>query len=147
MTRTKNTSKPVHCAHCGHPIKVHKHHLNKFLVNSLIKVYKFGGRQPVHLAEAALSANQVANFQKLRYWGLVIPYITEETKRRRGWWVVTEKGQKFLQNKLTVPKIVRTFRIKVTEMEGALVGPNDVVGGWGFRGDYADDVRCLAKAL
>ena len=136
-----------HCPHCGTKMQTHKHSMSKYLVGALLRVFALGSMNPVRLCKAGLSGNEMSNFQKLKYWGLVDSHITQENNHRRGWWRVTEKGRRFLHGEETVPRWVRTFRNKTVESGGDMIGPRDIIEGWRLRGDYVADARPLHEPV
>ena len=61
------------------------------------------------LADLGLTRNQVDNFQKLRYWGLVEKVHREDGTRVAGVWRVTREGYAFLSGR-RVYRAVWTYR-------------------------------------
>ena len=69
MSETRNVEV---CPCCGHKTVVYKHKLNEVLVAGLKALHAAGGSATVReLSEAGAPYSVTANFQKLRYFGLV----------------------------------------------------------------------------
>lgn len=106
------------------------HMLNEGLVRALFKTYQLARTAPTHLNEVGLDHNQLANFQKLQYWGLA-EMSPHNGRRRRGWWRVTPAGEEFLRLNRTVARKVWTYRGAVTSFDhGEQVGPLNVWDGY-----------------
>ena len=125
------------CPHCGSRLLEHRHRLSQGLVRALLTVYRASPWAAVRVSDLVLDHSQLANFQKLAYWRLVEPHITEETGHRRGWWKITRFGRDFIQGRQELAPLVWTFRGKPKRWEGAPVRISDIVEGYECRGDYA----------
>ena len=81
------------CLHCHQNLPVEfSHGLNLGLVSALAKNGGSGQRRNrFALSKLGLTRNQIDNFQKLKYWGLVVSCY-EEDAVKRGWWRVTDSG-------------------------------------------------------
>jgi predicted Zn-dependent protease with MMP-like domain len=88
---------------CGAKTKKYSHNLNKGMIDSLKKLY--AKNSFTRLADLDLTINQFNNFQKLRYWGLVV--------NESGKWKHTALAERFLLNKIEIPMSVTTYRKKV----------------------------------
>lgn len=97
------------CQHCGQSIMQHKQSLSRSLVNILFIVAN-RGLPSFHLQkDVNLNHNQYANFQKLKFWGLV-----ERDENESGKWKITKDGMAFLFGESMLPRSVWTFNNKVT---------------------------------
>jgi len=85
--------------------------------------------------------SQMANFQKLQYWGLIEPHVTDANYRKRGWWRVTMAGYEFLSGMKPARLKAITFNKRVRRHEGAIAYVEQLTGGWKYRGDYAAESR------
>lgn len=120
------------CENCGANMKVWIHSLTPGLVNTLIKFGRVaiskkvrGKNTAIHLQnEAMLTKNEYNNFQKLRYFDLV---MTDE--KMRGSWILTMRGYDFLRNKITVSRKVHTFRNSVVEKSDEQITIHQVFRG------------------
>ena len=78
------------------------------LLTKLHKAIKKHKRNSIHLQkDMELTKNEYANFQKLRYNGLVAHAV--ET----GCWLLTRRGAKFLKQEIDLPKGVLIFRNRI----------------------------------
>jgi len=135
------------CPHCGSSVQEHRHRLNRPLVEALERVAREAEYlpKPVHISKLGLNHGQLANFQKLQYWGLVEAYVTPENKRRRGWWAVTIHGLNFLFGRTSVPRNVWTLHSKRQRFEGTSESVGSIIEGFELRGDYADAARPILE--
>ena len=127
-----------YCHHCGAKMVEYKHGLSKGLCRSLAKVVtKFGERAMFgqDIAQMGLKSSEYCNFQKLRYWGLVVKVGDDGGKG--GKWRVTRKGMDFVSGNLTVPRFVWTYRGRVERVSDKMISIEQVTQGWKFRRDYA----------
>lgn len=93
------------CEHCGSVKTAYIHALNLGIVQALCDLhtkYRWTGK-PVNVnRELNMTHNQAANFQKLRYWGLV-------QSVSGGKWVPTELARQFIEEGRRVYDRVATF--------------------------------------
>lgn len=108
------------CPCCGRKIVEYRHHLNKILVQDLEYLFKIGGTATLKEMNEKfeMSHSELANFQKLRYFGLV-----EKVGPRT--YGITGRGRGFLKGIEGAPAWVATVDAVVTE-EGPLVNINGV---------------------
>lgn len=92
------------CPYCCQSIMKHKHSLSLAMVNTLKKSLPI----PFHLQkDLNLTKNEYNNFQKLKYFKLV------SRTEKSGYWILTDKGKRFLDGSMSVPKWVQTFNNKL----------------------------------
>lgn len=128
------------CPHCGASMMEHRHVISKELVQSLVALYN--QNKPVNLKVLNLTRNAWNNFQKLRYWDLVVKYVDpKERKRKGGWWMMTAAGTAFVKGQLHVQEVAWTFRGTVTKREGARKMIYDIDGKYRNRVDYIRDMK------
>lgn len=119
------------CPVCGQSIMEHKHTMSKAMAN-IFKMLPL--HNPFHLQkDLNLTKNQYANFQKLRYWGLVERIIYND---KSGYWQVTDHGRRFASNELAIPKTMITFNNHVRRAESPMIKISDCDGSWKNRNDY-----------
>ena len=106
------------CPNCGHKVVEYKHSMNKTLVSCLARLNALGGR--ARLDKMRLDNTQFSNFQKLRYFHLVIP--TNENNE----WQITDQGVWFLQGRIQISRFVVTKNAMVVRESDELVFINDV---------------------
>lgn len=131
----------IRCDNCTHvieftpPAKVAKQHLSAGLVRALGKfaeaVYR-KGENSVHLTKdmpaefgLKLTHTEHANFQKLRYWGLVHKPNKEQKGKyvaHDGVWLLTHLGSMFLNGTKKIRRTRKTSDNKVVGEDGPLVG-------------------------
>ncbi len=113
--------KPVEgvCPCCGRKITVYKHVLNQRLIAGLRALYSVGGSATLRDVSEwrGLTYSESANFQKLRYFGLV-----EKEKRT---YRITQRGKDFLFGLGASPAYVKTSLATVIE-EGPGIFINEV---------------------
>jgi hypothetical protein len=84
-------------------------------VGLVITLTKFGEavyqkrENKVHVQQdLRLSNSEFGNYQKLRYWGLIVKWENVEGIHEQGWWILTHRGALFLRNQISIPKAVFT---------------------------------------
>ena len=99
------------CEHCGARISGRWERLSKGLCRTLIKFWQTDrGMEPLHLMkECGFTTNEINNFQKLRYFGLV------KKTELAGYWQLTDLGKAFVFDSIGVPRSVCVFRNHVVE--------------------------------
>lgn len=101
------------CSACGQKIVDYKHNLNKTLVSCLWHLHRAGGR--ARLDNMRLDNTQFTNFQKLRYFHLVV------ATGQHSEWQITKDGTEFLQSRRKIPKFVITRNALVKQISDELV--------------------------
>lgn len=123
MCQTCITTKK--CRHCDADLSVKAHRLTALHVECLFKLraaVRHYGRNSIHLrgdmrAEGCpfrLSDDSWTNFSALRYFGLA--HHADRENPRSGKWLLTDRGGKFLQGEIAVPRKVFTFRGRLVEV-------------------------------
>lgn len=124
------------CPHCQAAMVEYRHSLSVGLVQGLIRLAESGAKGEKNLRDLHLTRTQWDNFQKLRYWGLV-EKVGE--RRKGGVWRITRKGWDFLAFKCPIQRVVVTYRGEAQRFEGPLAFVHEIVEGYQYRGDYADE--------
>lgn len=127
-----------YCQCCGQSISKHKHSLSKNMIRILHKAATCGISN-FHLQQHInLTKNEYANFQKLKYWGLVVrsPHLS-------GYWQITKQGILFIKGETDLPKWVQTFNNKVVDTSKDLVSVHDLglFLRYKRREEYANDAE------
>lgn len=121
------------CENCGASMKAFWQRLTPGLVNMLIKaiifVHKKGENRFHYVQDLSLSHTEAANFQKLRFHGLI---AHADENQRSGRWLITKRGGQFLRGEINVPIQVKTFRDRVIDHDIKLIGIKS------FRGKVSD---------
>lgn len=106
------------CEHCGGKLTGRWEKLSKGLCRTLVKFWQVSGRgkKPMHLLqECSFTTNEVNNFQKLRYFGLV------KKTPVTGFWQITDTGQAFVFDSIGIERAVLVFRNEVVERSTDIV--------------------------
>lgn len=106
------------CPTCGQKIVDYKHNINKTLVSCLWHLHRAGGR--ARLDNMDLDNTQFTNFQKLRYFHLVV------ATGQHSEWQITKEGMEFLQGRRRIPKFVITRNALVKQVSDEQVFVGDV---------------------
>jgi len=130
------TRDAARCPTCRAKIVRYRHTMNRGLVEGLVALAEAGGE--ASLADLGLTRNQVDNFQKLRYWGLVEKVHRDDGTRVAGVWRVTRAGYRFLVGDC-VSRVVWTYRGATTGMDfiAGTVEARSVAPGYQYREEYA----------
>jgi hypothetical protein len=106
------------CPTCGQKIVQYKHGLNRTLISCLWNLYRAGGR--ARIDKLGLENTQFTNFQKLRYFHLVV--MTNQHNE----WQITRDGLEFIQGRKAIWKFVITKNASVIERSQELVFIHEV---------------------
>jgi hypothetical protein len=140
MNVTTEDSDDGLCPHCGAKMVKYRHGISVPLVTGLRRLLHAGGG-PINIKELGLTRNQWDNFQKLRYWGLVVQ-VEVDGQRKKGVWQITPQGQHFLFNEQAIPRRVWTYRGEFQHADGdATVRITEVVDWYEKREDYIRSSR------
>lgn len=133
----KNVDKGAHCPVCEQYAKVYKRKLNAGMARSLIRMYRAGGLEYVHLPTTIGSRSREEG--KLRYWGLVEEELEKRPDGgRSGYWRVTPLGELFIQGGTSVYSHARVYDGRCLSLTGTLI---DIKGALGSRFDYDELMR------
>lgn len=118
------------CPHCGASMKMYWQRLTPLLVKTLVKIRSAiiaKGENKIHPHnEMELSTTEHMNMTKLRFHALIAK-CKEDGKAERGYWLLTKRGNEFLNGKIQLPDKVLTFRNKVVRHSESLVSISDVL--------------------
>jgi hypothetical protein len=127
------------CDHCGAKKIEYTFSFNTGLATFLGKLYDVNA--PAKTDTLGLTYSQRTNSQKLRYWGLAVPAMNEESKAKKGWWMITEKGKAFVRGEISIQKSAITYRNEVLRFEGEHIMFSDVSEGYKYHDYYANQVK------
>ncbi len=122
------------CKYCGASMKQYWHTLTPGVVKALIK-FRGGvltrGENKINLVRDLKGINELLpyelkNWTKVRFHGLATKYKVEGVWVR-GYWLLTKRGNQFLQGKIEIPAKVLTFRNKVIQHDINKVSVHDVM--------------------
>lgn len=106
------------CPTCGQKIVDYKHNINRTLISCLWRLHSAGGL--ARLDKMKLDNTQFTNFQKLRYFHLVV------ASGQNSAWQITRDGTEFLQGRRRIPKFVITRNARVVRQSDELVFVQEV---------------------
>jgi hypothetical protein len=131
---------PEVCGHCGAKTVEYKHRMNVGLVRALAALAKASikTRPDVLASSLPLDHAELANLQKLQYWGLISPAAHGPEDRKRGRWTVEEIGFAFLEARAPISRTAVTYRGETVRFDGKDAWVGDVVEGFQFVRDYAE---------
>jgi hypothetical protein len=116
------------CPNCGASMSVNRHGLTRGLVKILIKFRQAvlenerDDFNRIHAQrDVSFTKNEYANFQKLRYFGLIAKCKKTNGERDIGYWLLTRNGNRFIKGLITQPKYVKTFRNSIVEKSKYLI--------------------------
>jgi hypothetical protein len=127
------------CPCCKQFVKSYKRKVTSAMAYSLIILNKHNpktGETPkeFHLQDQAtnlkLSIKMVADFPKLRYWGLVVQLkgYRDDGSSRNGKYYITDKGIKFIKKQETIVKYMHVYNNKHYKSSGKIVNILDCLG-------------------
>jgi hypothetical protein len=134
------------CPTCSKPYTVYKRKLNSGMVHTLIHMHRLTRDGQATNSEGWLPMAEVMNrgmfrnreYQRLRCWSMVEPHETSHrtaTENSKGLWRITEKGQAFVERRVTVPSHVLVCDKRVLGFTDTMI---DVVEALDTKFDYAE---------
>ncbi len=130
-----NGNKKSVCPECGKKSIEYSYAFSKHHAVFLGSLYEAGGIAKTD--DLDLTYPQRTNSQKLRYWGLAIPYLkTDEATQKRGWWEITRKGKDFVEGKISIPEKVLVRDNVVLKLYGVPKMFYEADEGYKFRRYY-----------
>ena len=136
------SSRGICCPTCGRKDQEHRHKLNRPMAEALVRAWRVNRLKPFNPShDLGLSHSQLANWQKLRYWGL----IGKEDGDPDGTWRITKFGVAFLGGQIVTAR-VWTYRGKLAaprpeDPAEECVTIGEVIPGFELREDYARAAR------
>lgn len=127
------------CECCGAKKVEYRHGLSKSLLRPLVRFSRYGSGYHNPSDMKGMTHSQLANWQKLSYWGL-IEKAPDETGKG-GFWRITPAGWSFLKGRNPLAKYVWTFRGEWVRGDGPAMLVSEVTGGWKYRPEYAREAR------
>ncbi len=123
----ENWEEGVKCPCCTQEVKLYKYKINKGMALVLIQMYK-SKNEWIHPIKDLKTIN--GDYAKLRFWGLVESSSDqpEDDKKANGFWRVTEKGKKFVNNTLRVKEKALLFNNKNYGFIGNDISITDALG-------------------
>lgn len=118
------------CPTCGQKLVDYKHNINKTLISCLWHLQNAGGL--ARLDKLQLDNTQFTNFQKLRYFHLVV------ATGQHSEWQITRAGTEFLQGRRRIPKFVITRNAVVKQASDELVFVQEVKDCVAFKVEWQE---------
>lgn len=119
------------CPSCGQVINARKESLTKGIVRTLYKfavAVKDKKLNKIHpRKEMKVTISEYNNFQKLRYHGMVAKY-KESGEHIPGYWLLTKKGNQFLNVTVTTQKFVHVLNNHIIDKSGPMIDIHDIAG-------------------
>lgn len=124
------------CDTCGAKMMAYWVPLKPGLVRALVKFRRavaHHGRNSIHLLKDMsgtpfeLTRHEWNNFSRLRFHGMAVK-ASELGKAKSGYWLLTKKGNAFLNGEITVPARVKIFRNRIIERSDEEVNIAGVMG-------------------
>lgn len=127
------------CPTCGQAIMKHRQVFTKSLGDILLMAaIKHRPGEPFHLQrDLILTKAQYTNFQKLRYFGLVIKSRDGFGKRLPGCWELTGLARAFIHGK-PIPKFKWTFNNEVVGVSEQFIKLEEAVGSYEVPAQWAE---------
>jgi hypothetical protein len=125
-----NYEKGCVCPCCGQYVKAYWRNIYSTVARDLIHLYRLQNNEDryYHISDIRTSTSGGGDLAKLISWGLVeeMPKDPNNVKQRTsGYWKITEKGKRFVENTLKVEKYAVYYNNKLLRYEGRLVGIKD----------------------
>lgn len=136
------------CPHCNAAMEGRWERLTTGLVNTLVKFRQAvvdAGKNSVNPSRiSSLTHGEKANFQKLRFHGLVAK-VEKDGEHIHGQWLLTRRGGLFLRGDESVPKAVFVFRNRVEKHDIEYINIVDLLreGPPRFDGVYDFDYQAM----
>jgi hypothetical protein len=123
------------CPHCGGKMpREYQHSINRSLVLAL-EILSECLDGTANISRIGLTHNQICNFHKLKYWGLV-------EHLGGGVWKVSRRGYEFLDDDVYIPERVHTICDEVVRYSGSLITASFYIStAYLTREDYAKNSK------
>lgn len=104
------------CDACGAKTVEYPHVFNTGLATGLARLYE--AEKPVNKNTLGLTHNQMCNFPKLQYWGLIEKYTRPDGTRAAGQWKITDLGIAFVEGQARIQDTAWTYRNHIRRHTG-----------------------------
>jgi hypothetical protein len=133
----ENVEKGAECPLCHQFSKVYRRTITSAMARALALIWHEGGwGKHLYVHVPSIDPARGGDVAKLENWGLIEEErIARPDGGRAGYWRITNKGEEWLNGKVSVPKYARLYDGKLL----SLTGPSwDVFQALGKRFDYRD---------
>lgn len=130
----QDPKKSMGCPCCGKRVISQVHTITSGLTKYLERIYEEGGynnRDYVHVTSTIFDKDlvRIRRYSFLKHWGLLIALPGKgEKSKTSGMWKVTEKGEQFLRNKISIPKMILLYNKKLIRIGDEMVSRSDLRG-------------------
>ena len=108
------------CENCGQSLRANWHTFGEKMARMFVDFARTSNGEPMKLRDAfGNDTNRYCNFQKLRYFGVVVHH--------KGKYQISAKGHQFLRGDIPIPKKVFTVQNKVERAGKDIVFLADVL--------------------
>lgn len=123
------TLEPQTCPCCDQLVKVYQRKVSGVAARDLIKFSRTSTEGEYrHISKIQLASGG-GDFAKLQLWGLVIEETNSDTgKRTSGMWCITDKGRKFVEGSVLLPKYVLIYNGRFLGFDGEDVTIEECLG-------------------
>lgn len=130
----QNFKEGVICPCCTQLVKLYSYKINSGMILVLISMYK-SNKEWVHPLKDLKTNN--GDYAKLRFWGLLQSSSDEpeEDKKSSGFWKITDKGKKFVENSITIKEKAYLFNNKCYGFTGEEI---NIVQALGNKFSYSE---------
>jgi hypothetical protein len=120
--RAAHLEKGAHCPWCGQYAKIYRRKLNSGMAYALCCFYRYYRREwglIVH-EDGRVQRRWGGDPAKLFHWGLLEPAESPHNRKRRraGLWRVTQRGQDWVRERITVPRYAVIYDGHLLRLEG-----------------------------
>lgn len=127
------------CPHCGASMRKNWYFLTQGHAHALMKIYavvleKKENRVNVP-KEVKLDKVEYTVYQKLHMHGLTAK-VRENGANKKGWYLITSRGAKFLHGEIAIPEAVQSFRDRIVGHAENFITIKDLLQSVPYWGDY-----------
>jgi len=143
MRERKNKSKTIDhglCEECGAKQIEYCLAFNTGLKFVLSRLYDFKNEDN-KLSDLGLGFSPRVNASKLKWWGLAFAVENDDSRVKKGWWRVTQKGIDFVEGRISIPKYVNHLNNQLTGFSGPQIHFNDKMDGPSYHIDFRTQAR------
>lgn len=129
----ENYGKGCVCPCCNQFVKLYKRKLNTSMAHTLIRLFR-KGEEYYHITDilgVKYGVGTGSELSKLVHWELVseLEKDPKDTRTRTsGFWKITEKGKKFVQNELKVPMYILLYNSQLRGFTGREIDIFEALG-------------------
>ena len=114
----------LHCPCCHRNAQIYRRNLHFTVAMQLIRLHVLSRPKFDYINAAELiyqGQHGTGDFSKAKYWGLIEHRPVEKDEKSSGFWRLTNKGCRFVENKITIPHYALVFDDNVLGFEGGQI--------------------------